>query len=228
MSLWPFRTGNDDRFQTTPEESIYDPIKSQLPPHRYEIEVDNYLEWRSRRGFLQSVFPVACYGAIAGFVIGFRQSRVDGRYIGRYKVMWRYTSTMAMVGLFTSGIHHYMIVRNDYKDKFFYPVLSGTMGAVAVTLIGQMGNTGQGVFVGSFIGILYALGCYGMNYYHRRRLRIFLQQQQIQQVPVHKVSPELQRMYRAFLFDHRPLEDSDVARREAVILSRGPRRTIPG
>ncbi|KPA82253.1 putative mitochondrial hypothetical protein [Leptomonas pyrrhocoris] len=226
MSLWPFRTGNDDRFQSSSraasdKEDIYAAVRhGGLPPHRYGIEVNNYLEWRWRRGFLQSVFPVACYGALAGFCVGFRQSRVEGRYIGRYRIMWRYTSTFAAVGLLTSAFHQLLVMRNQYHDKFYYPIVAGTAGAVVLTLVSQMGSFGQGVFAGSFVGVLYGLGCYGMNYYHRRRLRTFLHEQQMNQVPIHKVSPELQPMYRAFLYDYRPMEEEDKRTREAVTLSR--------
>ncbi|CAJ1022534.1 hypothetical protein, conserved [Leishmania lindenbergi] len=225
MSLWPFRTGNDDRFQTTSgpsgTEDIYTTLRQgALPPHRYGVEVDNYLEWRWRRGFVQSVFPVSCYGAVAGFCVGFRQSRVEGRYVGRYRIMWRYTSTFAAVGLLTSAFHHLLVVRNHYHDKFYYPVVAGTGGAAVLSLASQMGTLGQGMFVGAFLGMLYGLGCYGMTYYHRRHLQIFLHEQQLRQVPVHKVSPELQPMYRAFLYDNRPLEEADKKHRETVALSR--------
>ncbi|KEG13557.1 hypothetical protein DQ04_00931050 [Trypanosoma grayi] len=222
MSLWPFRTGNDDRFQvTSAEETIYDAIKGEMPPHRYETEVSSYLEWRWRRGLLQSVFPVTCYSAVLGCVIGFRQARTEGRHIGRYKVLWRYSSTFAAMGLLTTAFHHLLVVRNNYHDRLYYPMLAGASGAVLLTMASQMGTLGQGMFAGSLVGVMYTLGCYGMTYYHKRRLKIFLQQQQVQQVPVHKVSPELQRMYRAYLYDNRPLEEKDYLRRQAVVLSLG-------
>lgn len=224
MSLWPFRVGNDDRFLTSADrqqETIYESLQDVLPPNRYSLEVDKYLEWRWRRGVIQNVFPTACYGAIAGFIVGFRQSHVEGRYIGRYKVMWRYTSTFATVGLLTTAVHHYMVVRNDYHDTFYYPILSGTTGATVLTVMVKMGTVGQGVFAGTFVGVLYALGCYAQTAYHRRHMLSFLRQQQLQQVPIHRVSPELQPMYRAFLYDHRPLEDREWHRREAILLSRG-------
>ncbi|KAK7200764.1 hypothetical protein NESM_000134600 [Novymonas esmeraldas] len=226
MSLWPFRTGNDDRFQTSSSgssgaEDIYAAVRSgALPPHPYGVEVGHYMEWRWRRGFVQSVFPVTCYGAMAGFCVGFRQSRVEGRYVGRYRIMWRYTSTFAAVGLLTSAFHHLLVVRNNYHDKVHYPVVAGTAGAVVLSVASQMGTIGQGMFVGGFLGVMYGLGCYGMTYYQRRRLRVFLHEQQVRQVPVYKVSPELQPMYRAFLYDNRPLEEEDMRSREAVTLSR--------
>ncbi|KAG5493946.1 hypothetical protein JKF63_01778 [Porcisia hertigi] len=225
MSLWPFRTGNDDRFQTSTRlsevEDIYTAVRQgSLPPHRYRVEVDNYIEWRWRRGFLPSVFPVTCYGAVAGFCVGFRQSRIEGRYVGRYRIMWRYTSTFAAVGLLTSAFHHLLVVRNHYHDRLYYPIVAGAAGAVILSVASQMGTIGQGMFVGAFLGVLYGLGCYSMTYYHRRRLGIFLHEQQIQQVPIHKVSPELQPMYRAFLYDNRPVEEEDKKTREAITLSR--------
>lgn len=223
MALWPFRTGNDDRYLTTPaghEETIYDALKGKMPQHRYKVEVDNYLEWRWRRGMIQTVFPVTCISAFAGFFVGFRQSRIEGRYIGRYRIMGRYTCTFAAVGLMTTAFHHYLVVKNNYHDAFHYPLIAGTAGSVVLTVAAQMGSVGQGMFVGSLIGVLYAVSCYGVNYYHRRRLNSFLHQQQLHQVPIHKVTPELQHAYRAYLFDNRPLETSDRARREAVLLSR--------
>lgn len=223
MALWPFRTGNDDRYLTTPdngEESIYDVVRGQLPQHRYKVEVDNYLEWRWRRGILPSVFPVTSGSALIGFLVGFRQSRVEGRYVGRYRVMWRYTSTFAAVGLLTTAFHHFLVVRNHYHDTFYYPILAGTAGSVVLTTAAQMGSVNQGIFVGSLVGVLYALSCYGVAYFHRHKLSNFLHQQQLQQVPVHRVTPELQPAYRAYLFDHRPLEECDRARREAILLSR--------
>ncbi|EKF39356.1 hypothetical protein MOQ_000424 [Trypanosoma cruzi marinkellei] len=222
MSLWPFRTGNDDRFQvSSKEETIYDAIKGEMPPHRYETEVSNYLEWRWRRGLIQSVFPVTCYSAVLGFVLGFRQARLEGRYIGRYRVLWRYSSTFAAVGLLTTAFHHFLVVRNHYNDRMHYPMIAGASGAVVLTMASQMGTISQGMLAGSFIGILYTAGCYGMTYYHKRRMKIFLSQQQLQQVPIHRVSPELQPMYRAYLYDNRPLEEEDFLKRQAVVLSLG-------
>ncbi|RHW73026.1 hypothetical protein DPX39_040028500 [Trypanosoma brucei equiperdum] len=220
MSLWPFRTGNDERFQvTSTEETIYDVIKNEMPAYPYGTEVDRYLEWRWRRGLVQSIFPATCYGAFVGFAVGYRQARVEGRYIGRYKVVWRYSSTFAAVGLLTTAFHHVLVVRNNYHDRFYYPMMAGASGAVVLTVASQMGTLGQGMLAGSLVGVLYTLSCYGMTYYHRRRLKMFLRQQQTQQVPVHKVSPELQRMYRAYLYDNRPLEEKDVMVRRAVVLS---------
>ncbi|ORC93596.1 uncharacterized protein TM35_000014730 [Trypanosoma theileri] len=222
MSLWPFRIGNDSRFQiTSKEESIYDAIKKDMPPHRYEIELDKYMEWRWRRGLIQSVFPVTCYSAIFGFFVGLRQARIEGRYIGRGRVLWRYCSTFAAVGLLTTAFHHILVVRDHYCDRWYYPMMAGACGAVLLTVVSQMGTIAQGMFAGSFVGVMYTLGCYGMDYYHKRQMKIFLRQQQTQQVPVHKVSPELQRMYRAYLFDNRPLEEEDYRRRQNMILSIG-------
>lgn len=223
MSLWPFRTGNDGLFQSSKDyggEDIYAPIKDELPRNRYSVELDNYLEWRWRRGLVQSVFPTTCFGAVVGFAVGFRQSRVEGRYIGRYRVLWRYTSTFAAVGLLTTAIHHVLVVQNRYHDTFYNPILAGAAGATVLTVASQMGSIGQGVFIGSMVGVLYALACYATNYYHKRRLKIFLHQQQLQQVPIYKISPELQPIYRSFLYDNRPLEQAEIDRREAIMISR--------
>lgn len=222
--LWPFRTGNDERFQYSPSsrpiQSIYDPIKDDLPPNPYGVELQYYMQGRWRRGMIQQVVPTTCYGAIAGFIIGFRQSRTEGRYIGRYKVMWRYTSTFAAVGLLTTALHQFMVVKNSYQDTMYYPLVAGATGAVVLTVATQMGSIGQGIFVGSLLGVLYSLSCYGMSFYHKRRLRLFLEHQQVQQVPVHKVTPALQPVYRAYLYDNRPLEEKDIRLREVIMTSR--------
>lgn len=219
MRLYPLRTGNDDLF-ANPPDTIYDSIQKDLPPENFNVALKTYLQGRWRRGMVQQVVPTTCYSAGLGFLVGFRQSRTEGRYIGRYKVMWRYTSTFAAVGLLTSALHQFMIVKNGYRDTFYFPLLAGASGAVILTVASQMGSVGQGMFVGSFLGVLYSLACYGVAYYHHRRLSTFFHQQQLHQVPVHKMAQELQPVYRAYLFDHRPLEEDDKRRRESMMLSR--------
>lgn len=221
MSLWPFRTGNDDIFQTASQpESIYDSIQGDLPPLTFSGELKRYMQGRWRRGMLQQVIPTTCYGVAAGFIIGFRQSRTEGRYIGRYRIMWRYSSTFGAVALLTSALHHFMVVKNGYHDAFYFPLVAGATGAVVLTVASQMGTIGQGLLAGSFLGVLYSLSCYGISYYHQRHLKNFFYHQQLRQVPVYKVSPELQPVYRAFLFDNRPLEDADRERRDVLMTSR--------
>ncbi|RNF10347.1 hypothetical protein TraAM80_01707 [Trypanosoma rangeli] len=83
-----------------------------------------------------------------------------------------------------------------------------------------MGTITQGMFAGSFIGVVYTAGYYAMTYYHKHRLKI-LSQQQLRQVPILTVSPELQPMYRAYLYDNRSLEEKDLLQRQAVVLSLG-------
>lgn len=178
------------------------------------------MQGRWRRGMVQQVLPTTCYGALAGFLIGFRQSRTEGRYIGRYKIMWRYSSTFAAVGLLTTAFHQFLVVKNNYRDTFYFPLVAGATGAVVLTVASQMGTIGQGLFVGSFLGVLYSLSCYSMTFYHQRRLKQFFSNQQLRQVPVHKVIPELQPAYRAFLFDYRPLEEKDRRQRETIVLAR--------
>lgn len=225
MPLWPFRTGNDARFQCSADdrlstdESIYDAVRRNVPRSSYEVELQNYVQWRWRRGILQSIMPTTFYSAVAGFCFGFRQSRVEGRYIGRYRVLWRYTSTFAAMGLITSAVHHFLIMRSGYEDKMFYPIIASTVGSVILTVGAQMGSVGKGLFIGAFVGVFYTAACYATSYLHRRHMRNFFQQQQLLQIPVHKVSPELQHVYRAFLYDYRPLEEHDRRRRESLAIS---------
>lgn len=152
--------------------------------------------------------------------MGFRNSRVEGRYLGRFNVLSRYTMTGALVGLASSSIHHFLVVRNRYEEKFFYPMIAGAGASFVVTTATQMGTVTTGVVVGSFAGCIYTLCCFAMKYYHNRRMKIFLEQQRQMQVPVHKVSPELQPMYRAFLFDNRPIEEESEVKRRAMMLAR--------
>lgn len=220
-TLSPFRTGNDEVFQTTPNtQTIYDDLGKELPENPYNVELHKYNEWRMRRGLIQSILPVTIVGTIVGGMIGFRNSRLEGRYVGRLKVWVRYLGTGGCVGLTCSAVHQLLIVRNNYEEKFYYPMFAGASGSTIVTLLTQSGTISVGFMAGAMIGSVYSATCWLAKWYERRRLGIFLETQRTMQVPVHKISPELQPMYRAYLFDNRPLEESTDARRKAALLSR--------
>jgi hypothetical protein len=220
-TISPFRTGNDEVFQhTTSNETIYDSLGKELPENPYTVELAKYYEWRWRRGMIQSVLPVTFVGTLIGGAIGYRNSRLEGRYVGRMKVLMRYLATGGSVGLTCAAVHHLLIVRNNYEEKFYYPMAAGASGSTIVTILTQSGTITVGFMAGAMIGSLYSAACWVSKWYERRRLNIFLETQRTMQVPVHKVSPELQPMYRAFLFDNRPIEEATDARRKAALLSR--------
>jgi hypothetical protein len=221
-TISPFRSGNDEVFQSVDpnRETIYDALGNELPEKPYQEELQKYNEWRWRRGIIQSVLPVACTGTIIGFALGYRNSRTEGRYVGRTKVLMRYTATGGTVGLTCAAVHHLLIVRNNYEERFYYPMFAGASGSTIVTLLTQSGTITVGFMAGAMIGSVYSAACWLSKWYERRRLGMFLETQRTMQVPVYKVSPELQPMYRAYLFDNRPLEESTDARRKAALLSR--------
>ena len=220
-SLWPFRTGDDDRFLVSdPAHSIYREIGDDLPERCFEAELANYQTNKWKRGWLQSVIPTAIYGGVLGGLVGVRQAKFEGRYVGRHKVIGRYTMTFAAVGLSVSGFHHFLVVGNGYRTSWYQPVVAGAVGTAVCCNAGAVGSLGQGLVAGGVVGGLYAAAHYGSNWYTSRQLRNFMIEQQQNLVPVHKVSPDLQPAYRAFLHDYRPMEESSVAARRAVILSR--------
>jgi len=218
--LWPFKTANDDFYQSIPEkETIYDALGT-LPDFSYDKEVSRYNEWRWRRGLIQTILPVATASSLLGFIIGFRQSRIEGRYVGRWRVLARYMGTGALVGVTSAAVHHLLVVRNHYEEKIWHPMVAGMSGSTIITVATQTGTIAVGVMAGAFVGTLYSLSCYAMKWYHKRTIQNFLEVQRQMQVPVHKISPELQPAYRAYLFDHRPIEEHTEARRKAILVSR--------
>ena len=68
--------------------------------------------------------------------------------------------------------------------------------------------------------MLYSVACLGMRWYDGRHWDTFFRVQQQRETPIHKVAPELQLMYRAWLFDNRPIEDLDELRRRALTKDR--------
>lgn len=219
-SLWPFRTGNDEFYQSEQQkETIYDALGT-LPEFTYTQELTRHDQWRWRRGIIQSVLPAATAGIVIGFCLGFRQSRVEGRYLGRWRVLTRYTTTGGLAGVICSSIHHMLVLRNAYEERLYYPMLSGMCGSTLITVATQTGTISVGVVAGAFVGTMYSCACFAARWYRKRQMKNFLEGQRQMQVPVHKLSPELQPMYRAYLFDNRPIEEHSDARRRAIVLAR--------
>lgn len=218
--MYPFRRGNDDIFQSSiKEETVYDAIGG-APDNSYDVEVSKYNQWRWNRGMIQNIIPVTTLGFLTGFGFGVRQSRLDGRYQGRARVLARYCGAGTGIGLAVSSVHHGLVMRNRYEDKWFYPMLSSMTGSVLLAAFASYHNIALGVYTGSVVGVIYTAVCWGSRYYHNRHIRLFLESQRQLEVPVHKISPELQPAYRAYLFDFRPVEEQSQAKRRATIIAR--------
>lgn len=218
--FWPFRVGNDGIYQTENKiETIYDAVGS-IPERPFSQELTKYNEWRLRRGFIQAVLPSTSAGFFLGFLIGFRQSRLEGRYVGRYKILGRYLAGGASCGLASAAIHHFLLVNNHYEDRFFYPIMSGAVATTIITALTQSGSIGLSVLAGSLLGSCYSLACMGMRWFHNRKVKSFLETQRQMQTPIHKVTPELQPLYRSYLYDNRPVEEEAEGRRKALIVAR--------
>lgn len=223
---WPFRVGDDMRFQTsdTSAGSIYSNL-GPMPDENFEVEVRNYNQGKWRRGWLQSIVPNTCYGAAIGLIVGFRQARIEGRYLGRHRIIFRYCGTFSVIALGASAIHHFLVVSNNYRMAWWQPMMAGTVASSLFTVLSAMGTITQGAMAGSIIGIVYSAIYALTQWYQNRALRNFLRLQQQNQVPVHKITPELQPAYRAFLYDYRPVEETTDAQRRAILLTRAQEDT---
>lgn len=217
--LWPFRRGDDDIFnQTHTKETIYDALGA-MPKNNYETELRNYIEGRWRRGFIQSVVPTTLLGSFVGFFVGIQQATYRNRHDPRIKVIASSIGGFAMLGLGVSGSHHMLIVKNNYNDSALFPMLAGVTGSTIFAFFNGV-NAVYGSVTGIGVGATYALACYGVRWFEERRIRNFLATAQNRDTPVHKVAPELQPLYRTFLFEFRPIEESSELRRRAMLYSR--------
>lgn len=216
---WPLKTGDDNSFHKSQESSTIYGSLGEIPRYDYNTEVHRYSESKWRRGMLQNVVPAVCYGGGIGFVYGLVQARQNVRHVSRPKVVFRHTFAMASIGLTTRAVHQFLVVQSNYRSKDWHALVSGMIGGVTFAFTTSTG-VGSGVIGGFVIGVCYTGGCYALSWYQRRALQNFLITQQAKETPVHRVAPELQPMYRAFLFDHRPIEESDELRRRSLLLER--------
>ena len=220
--IWPWKTGEDENFRKSPptmsEGALYDSL-GRLPKYDYRTEVERYNESRWRRGLIDNVVPTTAYGSIAGFCIGVFQSRRSLRHMSRPRVIFTHMYSCGGVALLTTSVHHFLVVSSGYCQKDWHAMLSGCIGGVAFAATGNS-SVSRSLVGGMIVGLFYAGACWFGNYWQKRTLTNFLITQQSQDTPVHRVAPELQPMYRAFLFDHRPIEDTDELRRRALLLDR--------
>lgn len=215
---WPFRTGDDDTLNATPAAAdVYASI-GDMPTNDYYTELQRYHEAKWRRGMVHNVVPGVLFGAASGLGWGTYQSRRSHmRHISRPKVIATHVGAVTAIALTTTAVHHFLLVSSGYKQSSFQPLIAGMVGGCAFS----MSYTGSvNMVAGALVGVLYTAICKTTNWYQERAMIDFLTTQQQIQTPIHRVAPELQMLYRSFLFDHRPVEDSDVDRRRALLLER--------
>jgi hypothetical protein len=217
LPWWPLRTGDDDVVHQSPPPDIYASV-GEMPANDYQTEVKKYNEGRWRKGMMQSVFPATIFGAVFGTGWGvFQSRRATVRYVSRPRVIMTHMGSVTAISLTTAAIHHFLVVSNHYQQSIYQPLVSGMAGGVVFSLT-YTGNAN--IVAGAVVGFVYTVLCRCVEWYQERALINFLTVQQQIQTPIHRVAPELQPMYRAFLWDHRPIEDTDALRRRALLLER--------
>ena len=216
---WPFKTGPDERTVHAPR-SIYDAIGDR-PRADYLTEAQIYNESKWRRGFLVNCFPTTLgVGLVGGFGSLWFHRRGNVRHIPRAHYVLYGTAFYASLGGIVSGAHQLIVMLSDYRTADWQAGMAGILGGLYFGL----GNTGIGsgtaMLGGYSIAMGYTLLCYFKNRQALHAYDNFFATQQSLETPIHKIAPEMQPMYRAYLFDHRPLEDSDEARRAALVSQR--------
>jgi hypothetical protein len=212
--LWPFRTGSDEKLHASPPESVFDTI-GDMPKTDYLNEVRKYNKTRWRKGFLQSVGPSTLFSAVVGFVWGYWQSFDHSlRHASRPRIIMRHMGAMTSIALLTTSAHHFLVVASNFQTSLYQPMFAGALGGIAYSV--AMNNR-LNMTSGALIGFIYTGIYQAIEYYHERAMWNFLATQQQMETPIYRVSPELQPMYRAFLFDHRPIEETDELRRKALL-----------
>jgi hypothetical protein len=217
-----FRRGNDSLFQTSPAqpESVFDSL-GKLPPRRYSEEVRLYNDWRWRRGLIQSVGTATVVGALCGTLYGAVVSRRSGRPGERARIVLNYAGVGCVASFGMSTVHHLIVINVNYRDSAAYAAVSATIVStiLAVAFNGQYSASaimfGTWVLSAGYIG-----GSYIGRWLRDRQLRNFFENQMALQVPVHRISPELQPAYRAYLYDNRPVDQCDKEKQRMALLAR--------
>lgn len=216
--FWPFKTGYDDTFRVATEKpaSIYDQVGA-MPERNFEDEYQIYRSRKWRKGLLQSLVPAISAGATLGFLWGLSESRRGLiRYANRFKIVLHQTVVVAGIAAVVSTCHHMLVVMTKYKEGRWQPLASGTVGGVIYATLVSGGVSPAGAFAGFIVGMLYSAVCIFMSWYDHRHMVSFLGTQQLRDTPIHRVAPEMQPLYRSWLYDHRPIEDLDALQRRAL------------
>jgi hypothetical protein len=216
---WPFRKAPSDlKLSTGQQETIYDSVGTVSRSH--DEEVQKYLKYRRSRGLIQSIAPTGMFGFLCGVAVAIKPSRVSGRHVGRAKVIGAFGAQCGVAGCLMSGVHQALIMANDYNDSLLYSLAGVGVGTTAViVLCGAALPMATTILLGTCLGGAYA-GCdYMKNLYDERWLNNFLAAQSLQQVPIHKIAPELQPAYRSYLFWNRPPEEMELRERQLQALT---------
>ena len=216
---WPFKTGPDERTVHAPK-TVYDTIGDR-PRADYDTEVQIYQESKWRRGFIVHCLP-SCVGvgALGGFGSLWMHRRGHIRHVPRAHYVLFGASFYASLAVATTGCHHLIVALSDYRTADWQAGMAGVIGGVYFAL-GQSGiGSGTAMLGGYSVALGYTLLCYMLNKHNLRAYDNFFGTQQSIETPIHRIAPEMQQMYRAYLYDHRPLEDTPIARREARVSKR--------
>lgn len=217
-----FRTADDDTMITSEGSStkigIYQNI-GDLPKYDFQTEIRRYNAARWDKGLLQTAIPIAVYGSIVGMFLGMYRGHYQSRYSGHHKVILRTTASGALFGFCAAGMHQFLVMHSDYRLSSWHPFLAGGIGGLMTSQMAGMNFTASGL-TAFFTCIGYGGLSRAFDVYQRRYLKNFLQEQQRKQTPIHQVTPEMQPMYRAFLYDYRPIENRSELKRRAQLLSR--------
>ena len=220
--IWPMKSSNDESFRlSNKQKTIYDDVLADMPEYSYDMEMVKYNELRWKKGFVHNVVPSICYGSIAGFCWGLNESRRGlVRHVSRWQIITGNVLTGAGLALCTSGVHQGLLMAADYKAAVWQPIVAGCGGGAIFSALAEGTTIGKGAGAGFAVGVAYTIACIGAEKYQERSLTNFFVTQQQRETPITKITPEVQRLYRAWLYDHRPIEDYDKVRREALVLDR--------
>jgi len=219
--IWPMKSANDESFRHSNKKSIYDDVVNDMPEYSYDQEMLKYNELRWRKGFIHNVIPSVVYGTTLGFLWGLNESRRGlVRHVSRWQIITGNMFTGAGLALCTSGVHQAILMASEYKAAVWQPVAAGCGGGALFSVLAEGTSVGKGAGAGFAVGVFYTICCIAAEKYQERALTNFFVTQQQRETPVAKVTPEVQRLYRAWLYDHRPIEDFDKAKREAMVLDR--------
>lgn len=220
MSLWPFKLGSDENFRQS-RRTIYDELGDAPPQFDFRTEMHRYNEARWRRGWIHNVLPTVFYGSTLGFLWGMNESRRGlVRHMSRPRIIVTNTLAGSLISLATSLSHHMLLVMWDYKASLWQPLAAGASGGVAWSFVAPGVSVSRGSLGGMILGMFYTIVYVAVTKYQEHALVNFFATQQQIETPVTRVAPEMQQMYRAWLFDHRPIEDTDMARRKALLIER--------
>jgi hypothetical protein len=214
--FWPFKTGYDDTFRVATEKppSIYDQVGA-IPERNFEQEYDMYRSRKWRKGLLQGLIPAMSVGTLLGLMWGVYESRRGLiRYANRFRIVFHQTVVVAGLSGVVATTHHMLVVATKYREGRWQPLCAGTVGGVIYATLVSGSVSPAGALAGFIIGLLYSGACIFMAWYDHRHTVSFLGTQQQRDTPIHRIAPELQPLYRSWLYDHRPIEDlSDLQRR---------------